>query len=547
MSYLVGDLFSALEAGNKIDFWNLTPLIPALVGLTLFFGVLEILLGGILTINWRKSITSHYLSKWLEHKAFYHSSIVSSNSDNPDQRIADDVNRFVDGGGFGGGNFSGMGVFSFTMMITFSILSLSSFAIMLWNLSPNFLIGSSNWVIPGLLFWVALLYSGIGAGLAHLVAQKLMGLQFKNQRLEADFRFGLGKVRSYSEQIALLDGEDGEKKESLRRFDAVRHNFIEIVHVRKRLKAIVYFYEKFGPYLPILVAAPFFFVGSVGFGLISQVSMAFGRVEGSFRMATNCYSAWTEFLSTLNRLITFESSLHRLNNADLRQEIRFLNADSADYIEWKGLIITDPDGKVLTPCLNEKIMLGEKVLISGATGSGKSTFFRVISGAWPWGRGDVYLPSVDNIVHVPQNPYFPEGTLLEAICYPQSPVDYLQEDIVNSLKSTELFEFILLLQRKADWMFILSGGEKQKLAIIRALLKNPVILLLDESTSAMDNSTEKLMYNYVMNAMKHRTVISIGHRKELKHMHDREIVFIPELSGSPELKSISPVNFSPSV
>jgi putative ATP-binding cassette transporter len=523
LTSLAGTLFSNLENGSQEKFWSDAVYIPLWIAMMLACGITEISLGGFLVIKWRECLTHRYMNEWMTFKRHYKLLMTEGAPDNPDQRVSEDINKIIDGGGFGGGNFSGMGVFSFTMLIVFSVLSLSSFAILLWKISPDFVISQWGLSIPGFLFWVAFIYVGTGAALAHLAGKKLMGLQFANQRFEADFRFSLARVRNYSEQIALLGGEPAEVKDGQVKFGAIKRNFLEIVRVRKRLKAVVYFYDKFGPYLPVLVAAPFFFFGNVGFGLIAQASMAFGRVEGSLRMVINCYSAWAEFLSAFGRLRTFENSLALMH--DERGALKTSTPGLQDglALKWQDVTLLSPVGGLISTPLCGEVHLGERVLISGPTGSGKSTLFKVFSGAWPWYNGDILIRDIDSLTLVPQIPYFPVGSLLNALSYPRQPEEDSRDRFVEAMEACGLKKFIPLLEDSCDWMAVLSGGERQRLAIVRALNSAPQILLLDEATSAMDEAAETDIYRYIFKEMADRTVVSIGHRANLRTMHEREI------------------------
>jgi len=358
-----------------------------------------------------------------------------------------------------------------------------------------------------------------------------MGLQFANQRYEADFRFSLARIRNYSEQIALLGGEPAEVKDGTGKFGAIRRNFLEIVRVRKRLKAVVYFYDKFGPYLPVLVAAPFFFLGNVGFGLIAQASMAFGRVEGSLRLVINCYSAWSEFLSAFGRLRTFESSLALTHDERGASKTNTLGLQDEVALKWHDVSLLSPVGGLVSTSLSGEVRIGERVLISGPTGSGKSTLFRVFSGAWPWYNGDILICDTNSVTLVPQTPYFPVGSLLNALSYPRQPQEVSRDRFVEGMEACGLKKFIPLLDHSCDWMAVLSGGELQRLSIVRALSSAPQILLLDEATSAMDEVAETDIYRYIFKEMKDRTVVSIGHRSNLRTIHQREIIFAGPLSA----------------
>ncbi len=216
---------------------------------------MEYVVTSTLVIRWRRWLTNFYLDHWLDNHRHYRMSLAGSGADNPDQRISEDITRFIDGGDVG------YGIYSFSILLISNLSSLVSFAILLWVLSANFTLPGTHIAVPGFLFWVALIYAAIGTWLTHLIGHPLVPLSFRRQRYEADFRFSLARLREYTEQIALLSGEDAEKRSLKTRFSSIMTNYFEIIACRKRLTAFTASYSQISPFIPYIVSAPFYFAG----------------------------------------------------------------------------------------------------------------------------------------------------------------------------------------------------------------------------------------------------------------------------------------------
>ncbi len=509
LSFFNRDFFNAIQAKDAAAFWQLllwvfTPWAFVYV----LSAVVEFVVQSMLVIRWRKWLTDFYVSHWLSDHAHYRMSLVGA-ADNPDQRIAEDVNRFIDGGNLG------YGVYSYSILLISTLSSLVSFSIVLWELSGNYAFPGTSLVIPGFLFWVALIYASIGTLVTHLIGRSLVGLYFVRQRVEADFRFSLARLREYAEQVALLSGERAEQSALGRRFGAVISNYLEIVHRRKQLMAFTATYGQISPIIPYVFTAPFYFAGKIQLGIMSQTAGAFGRVEGALTFFISYYTSLAEFKSVLDRLAFFDSSIDAALAAGKNGPRVGPAATTDGALELNHVRVELPNGQPIVTADGLRFLPGESALITGPSGSGKSTLLRAASGIWPYGSGDIATPEGATALVLPQRPYLPNGSLRAAVSYPAEPGSYSDDAIRDALDAARLGALKERLNDEDIWSQRLSGGEQQRLAIARALLAQPDWLLLDEATAALDEKLEAEIYQAIAERLPGTTVISIGHRSTL--------------------------------
>ena len=524
LSFVTRDFFTALQMKDAATFWHiLLTVFPPWIFVLITSGVIEFVVQSMLVIRWRRWLTEYFIVHWLGGHAHYRMSLVGSQTDNPDQRISEDINRFIDGGTDSFGNVSGYGIYTYTITLISTLSSLVAFVVILWTISKNFTIPGTSFHVPGFLFWVALVYAGIGTLFAHLIGRPLIGLFFQKQRVEADFRFSLARLREYSEQVALLSGEHTEQSGLQRRFGAIFGNYLDLMHQRKWLLAFISFYGQISPYIPFIVAAPFYFVGTIAFGVLNQTAQAFGRVDSALNFFVNYYSSLATFKAVVDRLTSFTSSIERAKAMAATGPARMPAPAGKPAVALEGLGIALPDGRRIVEAEGLSYAAGESALLAGPSGSGKSTLFRAISGIWPFGEGRIHIPDGADVMVIPQKPYIPMGTLRAAICYPAAPDAYADEDIRKALIDARISLLADQLDREEIWSQRLSGGEQQRVAIARALLKKPDWLFLDESTSALDEKLEAELYKVLAERLPNTTIVSIGHRSTLTAFHARQL------------------------
>jgi vitamin B12/bleomycin/antimicrobial peptide transport system ATP-binding/permease protein len=532
LSFFGRDFFNAIQAKDAATFWNLFLFVlPPWIFIYITSAVIEFVVQSMLVIRWRRWLTEHFIAHWLGGHAHYRMSLVGSQADNPDQRIAEDVNRFIDGGTDSFGGVGGYGIYTYTIALISTLSSLVAFVVILWTISESFTLPGTDIHVPGFLFWVALVYAAVGTLVTHWIGRPLIGLFFQKQRVEADFRFSLARLREYSEQVALLSGEHSEQSALKRRFGAIVGNYLDLMHRRKWLLAFINFYGQISPYIPYIVAVPFYFAGAIPFGVLNQTAQAFSRVEGSLNFFVNYYSSLATFKAVVNRLTSFAAAIERAKAMATTGPVRMPAPAGELAVATEQLGIALPDGRRIVEAEGLSYAAGESALLAGPSGSGKSTLFRAISGIWPFGEGRIHVPDGADVMVVPQKPYIPIGSLRAAISYPGGPETYADADIRQALADAQIDFLADQLDREEIWSQRLSGGEQQRVAIARALLKQPDWLFLDESTSALDEKLEAELYRMLKQRLPKTTIVTIGHRSTLAAFHVRRLDMTESTAG----------------
>lgn len=527
LSFFNRDWFNAIQAKDEKTFWSLLLTVFLFwAAIYIVSSVLEFVVQSTLIIRWRRWLTSYYISRWLDGATHYRMGLRGGNFDNPDQRISEDVNRFIDGGNVG------YGIYSYSILLISTLSSLVSFAIILFNLSADFTIPGTDIAVPGFLFWVALIYAGIGTLVTHLIGRPLTRLYFTQQRYEADFRFTLVRLREYGEQVALLAGEPVEQRSAMGRFSQIFSNYMAIINRRKQLMAFTASYGQISPFIPYIVAAPFYFAGKIQLGIMSQTAGAFSRVEGALNFFVNYYTFLADFKAVLDRLTTFDEAIESAAALGTVPPHIEQVPGHGSAVELADLTLGLPDGRVIVSDTDVIFNAHQPALIVGPSGSGKSTLLRAISGIWPYGRGRVSVPAGASVMLVPQKPYLPIGPLRAAVAYPAEPDAYTDVVLRQALAAALLPDYADRLDEEDNWGQRLSGGEQQRLAIARALLAKPDWLFLDEATAALDEASEAALYHALAEHMPQTTIVSIGHRSTLAAFHMHRIEMRPGEEGT---------------
>lgn len=519
--------FDAIQNRNETVFWEqlllvFTPYAFVYVAMT----VVEFFVQSMLVIRWRTWLTDHFVSRWLTQHNHYRISLIAGQTDNPDQRISEDIFRFINGGT--DGSNTGYGLYDFSILLISTITTLVSFSIVLWDLSESFTLPGTNIVLPGFLFWVALIYAAAGTLITHWIGRPLINLYFQRQHMEADFRFSLARLREYTEQVALLDGENAEKNILDRRFGALIANFLAVIFRRMRVTAFTSMFGQLSPIIPFIFTAPFYFARKIELGTMTQTAQAFGQVANALTFFVNYYTYLAGFKSVVDRLNSFDAAIDQAQALANAGPARVAATAEAPAIELNELDLLLPDGRHVVEMKHLELAEGESVAVSGPSGSGKSTLLRAISGIWPYGRGRVNKPAGAQLMVLPPKPYIPIGTLRAAVTYPAVPGTYGDEAIRNALADARLGDLVGELDREEVWSQRLSSGEQQRLALARALLLRPDWLLLDEATSAVDEKLEAELYAMLERRLAKTTIISISHRSTLTGLHPRHLEMTAE-------------------
>ncbi len=531
LTYWNRDFFNAVQAYDAKTCFHLfyypivsVPGYPPMVGLFevliiyILVAVYAFYLNQMLQIRWRQWITRHFVQNWMAERAYYNISLNPSRTlgiDNPDQRISDDLRDFT-------ANTLALGIDFIANLVT-----LFSFVFVLYAISgPITLFGVT---IPGYMLWVAIIYSIIGTILTHLIGRRLIQLSFNQQKVEADFRYNLVRVRDNPEAIALYAGEADEVISLRERFAAIRVNWWSIMRRYKMLNFFTVGYGQVAGYFPTLVALPLYLAHKLSLGGLTQIQNVFGQVQGALSWFINVYSNPTTNQDLVNlraivaRLYGFQEAVAAARIAS--QAGPELRAEGASLV-LKNVTLSLPDGRTLVNDACLTLPPGAPIILTGPSGAGKSTLFRAIAGIWPFGSGEITRPQ-GSALFLPQKPYFPLGTLKRTVVYPALEDQIGDETVLAALAAVELGGLAVKLHDTETWSQILSGGEQQRLAIARALIAKPDWLFLDEATSACDSALATRLHAVLAKHLPNTTVVAITHR-EIETPSGRKLTLTPQ-------------------
>lgn len=503
--------YNALQNMDRDGFSSALGEFGILAAIYIIVAVYQIYLRQMLEIKWRRWMTAHYVDAWLKDRSYYRLQILNMGTDNPDQRISEDLRMFA----------------AYTLRLSLgllrSIVTLISFIAILWQLSGGLVVPAGPWqvVIPGYLVWAAVGYAVVGTWLTMKIGRPLVGLNFNQQRYEADFRFSMVRLRENSESIAFYGGECQERRHFLDRFRLVFSNFYQLMTQQKKLTWFTSGYFQIAIIFPYVVAGPRFFAGQIQLGGLMQIASAFGRVQEALSFIVETYPDLAEWRAVVNRLLGFVRHMEAVRTLPA-EGIRHKCLDS-DSITAKELVVNLPDGSILLRSVNLTIEAGETLLVTGPSGCGKSTLMRSLAGLWPFGSGVISVPASKKIMFIPQRPYMPLGTLRDALLYPCAGEAVSDALIRSVMIQCRLEEFIDQLDHTDNWSHILSLGEQQRIGFARMLLIRPDWLFLDEATSALDEPTERLLYRTLREQMPNTAIISVGHRNTLHSFHSKKL------------------------
>ena len=490
--------YDALEKKDEAAFWREIMTFSWLAALFIAAAVTRYVVSPYLRLRWRRWLTGRYLAHWLDGRGYYRIELERT-IDNADQRIAEDLRQ--------------LGEYTMQLLLGFigAVATLVSFLFILWQLSGPLSLKSIGLdvEIPGYMAIAALLYAIVGTFLANLVGRRLISLNFMKQRYEANFRFGLVRVRENAEGIALYNGERRE-------LDMLNMRFSD-VFTEAQLTLYQAGYAQVAIIFPYLVTAPRFFAGAITLGVMMQTASAFGQVYSALSFFVTNYTVVAELRAVMDRLMGLQAASDKQPATAIAVEPQA----GATGIGIEAMTLALPNGQTLLQDTTLAFPPGQSTLISGTSGSGKSTLFRALAGIWPFGRGHVRVPAGARVLFLPQKPYIPIGTLRDAIRYPDEHSTASDGEIVAALEAAQLGQLAGRLDEEAHWTNILSGGEQQRVAIARALVFKPDWLFLDEATASLDEATEEVVYGALKQRLPGTTIVSIGHRPSLRQWHER--------------------------
>jgi vitamin B12/bleomycin/antimicrobial peptide transport system ATP-binding/permease protein len=548
--------YDAIQNKQADVFWKQMGVFCLLAVINIIVVVYRMYLTQILDLRWREWMTHHYLARWMQSKAYYQLELARFSQgtssialpDNPDQRIQEDAKLFTEY------------TISLTMGFLLAVVNMAVFIGILWGLSGGFEFkwNGNTYVVIGFMVWLALLYSVSGSIFMHLIGKNLVGLNFEQQKREANFRHHLVRVREYSESIALSNGEAVERGALQNRFASVVQNTLHTLWMQKKLTWFSSGYGQLAIVFPFIIAAPRYFSGAIQLGELMQIGSAFGEVQGSMSWLVNNYSSLATWKATTDRLTSFETSLsmvearysafgirkvplvqQNLAQAAIKNIVNNVTAKTGDVLQLHQLTLGLPDGHRLVQHVQLSVCAGDSIIVSGPSGCGKSTLFRAMAGIWPFtnldAEGRIERPDgfEAQAMFIPQRPYFPNGTLRVALAYPDAASQYTDAALRMALDDALLPQLQERLDDEDAWGQKLSGGEQQRLAIARVFLKKPRWIFADEATSALDEASEKTLYQRLLAQVRldQGALVSIAHRPAVAEFHATRWSFEPNAEG----------------
>jgi len=500
--------YDALQRYDWPEFWYQFGIFGILAFALIVVAVYSLYLRQVLQIRWRRWLTERYLHNWLDNQAYYRMQLNRAVTDNPDQRISDDLDSFASS------------TLSLSLGLLSSVVTLFSFLSILWILSGALVLplGGVKIVIPGYMVFAALIYAVAGTWLTHWIGNPLVRLNFDQQRYEADFRFSLVRLRENAENVAFYGGEAREFDGFNSRFARIIANWFGIIRRQKKLTWLTTGYQQLAIVFPFVVAAPRYFNKVIQLGGLMQISSAFAQVQDSLSFIVNSYTTIAQYQSVVERLAGFSQRLDEIAAERARAQTIEIEG-GGDGVEVEALDLELPDGTPLRHDIALAASPGRPLLITGPSGAGKSTVLRAIAGLWPFGRGHIRVAD-GRALFLPQRPYLPLGTLGDALAYPRAAAELPRERLVEALYAVGLGHLVPRLDEDGNWAQRLSIGEQQRLAFARVLLVRPEIVFLDEATSALDEAAEIMLYRMLREASWRPTIVSVGHHATLKRFHE---------------------------
>ncbi|TYL92269.1 ABC transporter ATP-binding protein/permease [Bradyrhizobium rifense] len=528
-------IFDAIEKRDASTVFHLTAVFfPLAIG-SIVLGVAQVFARMGIQRRWRAWLTNSVLTRWLANGRYYQLNLVGGDHENPEYRIAEDLRVATDS------------PVDFLAGVTSALLSAATFIVVLWTIGGalTVTISGSSITIPGFLVIAAMLYAGIASGSILAIGRQFVQVSEDKNQAEADFRYTLTRVRENGESIALLGGEEEERGGIDRNLTRVLRQWARLAGQHMRTTLVSQGSSLVAPVVPLLLCSPKFLDGSMSLGQVMQAASAFTIVQSAFGWLVDNYPRLADWNACARRIASLMMSLDGLERAEQGDgfgRIKRGETSNETMLELNDLSVTLDDGTAVVGETEVAIEPGERLLVAGESGTGKSTLVRAIAGLWPWGGGSVNFHPDRRLFMLPQRPYVPSGSLRRAVAYPGAEDDWTVEEIGEALHKVGLDHLKEKIEEEAPWDQTLSGGEKQRLAFARLLLHNPDIVVLDEATSALDEKSQDKMMKMVIDELPKATIVSVAHRVELEAFHSRKIVLERRKGGA---KLVSDIDLIP--
>ena len=513
---------------------NVAAFIPGLVWFAklafagILVGVYRIFFSQLLQIRWRTWLTEQFSERYFSHNRFYHLEQIHG-QDNPDQRIAEDLNRLTD---------MAIGLFFGFYLASLSVYEYSKAMLKLSGDLDTTVFGHAIH-IPDYMFWAVIVYTLIGSVAIHFIGRRLVKINVLRERYNADFRYHLIRAREYAEGISFLQGDAHHLRGARHFFTIIRANWYHYMHRIKALGFSQTIYAQVGIIFPVIVAVPRYFSGQITFGAIMQVLRAFGELRESLSWFIDNYSTWAELRGSSTRIFNLDKDLNRVDQLHAQSNLH-VAVNNVGGVALTHATLARPqkteDGRLSelpqVVDLDWQITQGERWLVTGASGSGKSTILRAVAHLWPFGQGHIDVPSKGKMLFLPQKPYMPIGSLREALSYPDAPERFNEAAYETALEMAQLSHLAGRLDEHNNWSWLLSGGEQQRLSFARLFLQRPQYVFLDEATSALDEENEKTLYQTMLAFLPDMTLVSVSHHPQLTQFHHKRLHLEQDGAGS---------------
>lgn len=528
-------IFDAIEKKDANVVLHLTAVFfPLAIG-SVLIGVFQVYARMGIQRRWRAWLTSSVISRWLKNGRYYQLNLVGGDHQNPEYRIAEDLRVATDA------------PIDFAAGVTSAFLSAATFIVVLWTIGGalTLTIAGATMTIPGFLVVAAVLYAAIASGTMVVIGRNFVAISESKNQAESDCRYALMRVRENGESIALLGGEEEERSGIDRSFGNVLKQWALLCGQHMRTTVVSQGSSLIAPVIPILLCAPKFLEGSMTLGQVMQAASAFTIVQSAFGWLVDNYPRLAEWNAGARRIASLMMSLDGLERAETGEGLNRIKrgeTEGSAMLRLNDLSVTLDDGTAVIGEAEILIEPGERVLVSGESGTGKSTLVRAIAGLWPWGSGSVDFHADRRLFMLPQKPYVPSGTLRRAAAYPAAAEDWSLEQIGEALDKVGLAHLKERIEEEAPWDQTLSGGEKQRLAFARLFLHRPDIIVLDEATSALDDRSQDKLMALLNKELKDATIVSVAHRAELEAFHSRKITLERRKGGA---KFVSDIDLIP--
>ena len=528
-------IFDAIEKRDSIGIYHLTAVFfPLAIG-SVLLGVTQVFARMSIQRRWRAWLTGSVVSRWLTNGRYYQLNLVGGDHQNPEYRIAEDLRIATDS------------PVDFIAGVTSALLSAATFIVVLWSIGGALTVtlAGSSITIPGFLVIAAVVYSAIASGSIMAIGRRFVQISEDKNQAEAEYRYALTRVRENGESIALLGGEEEERAGIDKTFGKVLRQWARLAGQHMRTTLVSQGSSLIAPVVPLLLCAPKFLDGSMSLGQVMQAASAFTIVQTAFGWLVDNYPRLADWNACARRIASLMMSLDGLERAERGDGIGRIKRGEIEgdaMLSLNDLSVTLDDGTAVVGETEVVVEPGERLLVAGESGTGKSTLVRAIAGLWPWGGGSVNLHPDRRLFMLPQKPYVPSGSLRRAVAYPGAAEDWTAEQMGSALHKVGLDHLTEKIEEETPWDQTLSGGEKQRLAFARLLLHNPDIVVLDEATSALDEKSQDKMMEMVMRELPQATIVSVAHRVELEAFHSRKIVLERRKGGA---KLVSDVDLIP--